>query len=375
MKLRFKRLSIAGACALVSLAVAGCRQDMHNQPKMIPQRHSTLFSDGRSARQQVPGTVSREQPLAPASYLTTGLINGAEGNAMPFPVTQTVMERGQERYNIYCTPCHSRVGNGKGAIVGRGYYTAGNFQSARLRQAPLGHFFWVITHGYGAMPNYAVEIQPEDRWAIAAYVRALQLSQSAERSDLPAGVSVAHMHDLLQNKGLPKGFLGEWDSSVDADESASAPVSVATPASTPAQLPSPAAAPSAAKSTPASAKVSDTASKAAPQPEKIATVAGKASAVTPDTKTPAAPAKTAEKGNATHGHELYMSNCSMCHQPTRTGLPPVFPSLLGIVEKDGEGKVRKVAKEGIADAKPPMPPHPNLSDDDLNDLIAFLRTK
>src|SRR5579871_5009267 len=185
MKVRFQRLSTAGACALVSLAMAGCRQDMHNQPKMIPQRHSALFSDGRSARQQVTGTVSREQSVA-ATYLTTGLINGAEGDGLPFPVTQAVMERGQERYNIYCTPCHSRVGNGKGAIVGRGFYAAGNFQSARLRQASLGHFFWVITHGYGAMPNYSVEIAPEDRWAIAAYIRALQLSQSAERSDVPA---------------------------------------------------------------------------------------------------------------------------------------------------------------------------------------------
>ncbi|HTJ31367.1 MAG TPA: hypothetical protein VL346_12745, partial [Acidobacteriaceae bacterium] len=124
MKVRFWRLSITGACAFVSLAMAACRQDMHNQPKMIPQRHSALFADGRSARQQISGTVSREQPLA-ASYLTTGLINGAEGAAMPFPVTLTVMQRGQERFNIYCTPCHSRVGNGKGAIVGRGYHTAG----------------------------------------------------------------------------------------------------------------------------------------------------------------------------------------------------------------------------------------------------------
>jgi len=371
MKVRFWRLSITGACALVSLAVAGCRQDMHNQPKMIPQRHSALFSDGRSARQQVAGTVSREQSAA-TSYLTTGLIDGAEGNAMPFPVTQAVMQRGQERYNIYCTPCHSRVGNGKGAIVGRGYYTAGNFQSARLRQAPLGHFFWVITHGYGAMPNYSVEIAPEDRWAIAAYIRALQLSQSAQKSDLPAGANVAHMRDLLASNSLPKNFLAEWDSSVDADESSAAPAPMtATPAAAAPAISAPASdAPNAAP-----LKTGAASTKAAPEPEKIATVGSKASAAAADTKTPAPSAKTQQKGDAAHGHELYTANCAMCHQPARTGLPPVFPSLLGIVEKDGEGKVRKVAKEGIADSKPPMPPHPNLSDDDLNDLIAFLRTK
>ena len=369
MKVRFWRLSATGACALVSFALAGCRQDMHNQPKMIPQRHTTFFSDGRSARQQVAGTVSRSQQIE-ASYLTTGLIGGAEGDAMPFPVTQAVMERGQERFNVYCTPCHSRVGNGKGAIVGRGYYTAGNFQSARLRQAPLGHFFWVITHGYGAMPNYSVEIQPEDRWAIVAYIRALQLSQSASRSDVPAGTSVTHMRDLLQQTSLPKNFLDSWDSSVDADEEPGA--AAAAPS-----VPSPAAQPAATAGAAANTKATEPGTnKALAKPEEIATVSGKKTAEEPaETKEPAAPAKTVAKGDAEHGHVLYTNNCSACHQASRSGLPPVFPSLLGIVEKDGEGKVRKVAKDGIADAKPPMPPHPNLSDNDLNDLIAFLRTK
>ncbi|HTJ29275.1 MAG TPA: c-type cytochrome, partial [Acidobacteriaceae bacterium] len=281
------------------------------------------------------------------------------GAAMPFPVTLTVMQRGQERFNIYCTPCHSRVGNGKGAIVGRGYHTAGDFQSARLRQAPLGHYFWVISHGYGAMPNYSVEIAPEDRWAIAAYIRALQLSQEAQRSDVPAGANVTHMRDLLQNESLPKNFLAEWDSSVDADESAEAAPATATPVSV--------------KPTLAATKAGS--EPAASEPEKIATVGGKAPAASTETKAAALPAKTQEKGNAAHGHELYTNNCSACHQPTRAGLPPIFPSLLGIVDKDGESKVRKVAKEGIADSKPPMPPHPNLSADDLNDLIAYLRSK
>lgn len=370
MKVRFWRLSATGACALVSIALAGCRQDMHNQPKMIPQRHTTFFSDGRSARQQVAGTVSRSQQIE-ASYLTTGLMNGAEGDAMPFPVKQAVMERGQERFNVYCTPCHSRVGNGKGAIVGRGYYAAGNFQSARLRQAPLGHFFWVITHGYGAMPNYSVEIQPEDRWAIAAYIRALQLSQSASRSDVPAGASVAHMHDLLQQASLPKNFLDSWDSSVDADEE---PAAAAAPS-----LPSPAASAttSASSNNAAGPGTNPAANKASGKPEEVAAVSGKPATEKPAEVKEAAtvPAKTVAKGDAAHGHLLYTNNCSACHQASRAGLPPIFPSLLGIVDKDGEGKVRKVAKDGIADAKPPMPPHPNLSDDDLSDLIAYLRTK
>ena len=351
---------------LALMLLSGCRQDMHNQPKMIPQRHTAFFADGRSARQQVAGTVSRSQGSG-VSYLTTGLVNGAEGNALPFPATYAVLQRGEERFNIYCTPCHSRVGNGKGAIVGRGYYEAGNFQSARLRQAPLGHFFWVMTHGYGAMPNYAAELQPEDRWAVAAYIRALQLSQSATRADVPTGVRVEHMRDLLQKASLSGNFLDTWDTSVDAD---SGEVSVAAPS-----VPAPAAPPTAA-GTAVTGKTPSPVTAAAPKAEEIATVSGGAAKQEAAETPKAAPAAAAvTKGDAAHGKVLYTSNCSACHQPTRTGLPPIFPSLLGIVEKDGEGKVRKVAKEGIADSKPPMPPHPDLTGSDLDDLIAFLRTK
>ena len=359
------RCSLGAGMLAVSL-LSGCRQDMHNQPKMIPQRHTAFFADGRSARQQVAGTVSRSQGTG-VSYLTTGLVNGAEGNALPFPATYEVLQRGQERFNVYCTPCHSRVGNGKGAIVGRGYYAAGNFQSARLRQAPLGHFFWVITHGYGAMPNYAAEIQPEDRWAIAAYIRALQLSQSATRADVPAGVAVEHMRDLLQKASLSPNFLEAWDTSVDADAGA---VSVEAP-SVPA-----AAAPPAVAGTAVTGKTPPPVTAAAPKAEEIATVSGGAAKQEAAETPKAVPAATtAAKGDAAHGKVLYTANCSACHQPTRAGLPPIFPSLLGIVEKDGEGKVRKVAKEGIADSKPPMPPHPDLTGSDLDDLVAFLRTK
>lgn len=351
-----RRLPWSGVWGFILACAVGCRQDMHDQPKMIPQRGTSFFSDRRSARQQVQGTVGRSQQVE-ASYLTTGLIAGAEGNAMPFPVTPAVMARGQERFNIYCSPCHSRVGNGKGAIVQRGYYQAGNLQSTRLQEAPLGHFFWVITHGYGAMPNYSVEIRPEDRWAIAAYIRALQLSQNAQDTDVPAGQPIHEMRDLLVRASLPANFLEDWNTSTDA--------------TVPAAVPSP---PAPAVPTHAAAApgrpLSSTARKSPAEPEQ----ATKSSAA-PQAEGQENPPPPAPKGDADHGKTLYTANCSPCHQPTRAGLPPTIPSLIGIVEKDGEAKVRKVAKEGIPDAKPPMPPHADFSETDLDDLIAFLKTK
>jgi len=363
MRVGLQRLQLTGACALMLVWASGCRQDMQNQPKMIPQRHTDFFSDGRSARQQVLGTVGRSQ-LVSARYLTTGLIGGAEGNTLPFPVTRTVLARGQEQYNVYCSPCHSRVGNGKGAIVQRGYYSAGNFQSARLRQAPLGHFFWVMTHGYGAMPNYSAEIRAEDRWAIVAYIRALQLSQNAENADIPTGVHVDHMRDLLVRASLPANFLDTWDVSMDSD----VPVSRIPAAPGPS---SPEAAP---PDVPVSGTLAKPSTAASSEKKEIATAAGTTGKESgQDEKKPAPP--PASTGDVAHGKVLYNNNCSVCHQPTRAGIPPVFPSLLGIVEKDGEAKVRKSAKDGIPDAKPPMPPHPDFTESDLDDLIAFLKTK
>src|SRR6202142_1907762 len=139
---RFNRIAAVCAVAGASL-LAGCRQDMHDQPKFIPQRGTDFYADGRSARPQVENTVARGQ-LHEDTYFYTGLQAGKEGDAMPFPVTMEVLERGQERYNIYCTPCHSRVGNGAGMIVQRGYAKAGNFHTPRLMAAPLGHFFNVM---------------------------------------------------------------------------------------------------------------------------------------------------------------------------------------------------------------------------------------
>jgi hypothetical protein len=129
---------------------------------------------------------------------------------MPFPVTMQVLERGQERYNVYCTPCHSRVGNGVGMIVQRGFMKAGSFHSARLESAPLGHFFHVISNGYGAMPDYSSQIVPADRWAIVAYIKALQLSQKATEADVPAGSHVEPLASIAEREGLPATFADEW---------------------------------------------------------------------------------------------------------------------------------------------------------------------
>jgi len=206
--LKLNKFAAFGAVA-ATLVLAGCRQDMHDQPKFFPQRGTTFFLDGRSVRPQVANTVARNQ-LQVDSYLYTGLVNGKEGDGMPFPATMQVLERGQERYNVYCAPCHSRVGNGVGMIVQRGYAKAGDFHTQRLQTAPLGHFFHVITNGYGAMPDYSSQVTPVDRWAIAAYIRALQLSQNATRADVPAGSHVEPMGDIAKREGIPESFASEW---------------------------------------------------------------------------------------------------------------------------------------------------------------------
>jgi hypothetical protein len=187
----------------------GCRQDMHNQPKFYPQRGTDFYADGRSVRPQVENTVARTQ-LHEDAYLYTGLINGKEGDALPFPVTLAVLERGQERYNTFCTPCHSRVGNGVGMIVQRGYHKAGNLHTDRLAAAPLGHFYNVIANGYGAMPEYSAQVSVEDRWAIAAYIRALQLSQKATQADVANGQHVQPLEDIEKAEGFDPGFAKEW---------------------------------------------------------------------------------------------------------------------------------------------------------------------
>jgi mono/diheme cytochrome c family protein len=180
-----------GLRALVSLAIlapaAGCRQEMYDQPKYKPLDRSAFYADGRASRALVEGTVARgalEGTAMPAG--------GAPGAAdrvteLPMPLTRELLARGQQRYEIFCTPCHDRTGSGQGMVVRRGYRPPPSLHIERLRDAPVGHFYDVMTRGLGAMPDYAQQIPPEDRWAISAYVKALQLSQHALLADLPEG--------------------------------------------------------------------------------------------------------------------------------------------------------------------------------------------
>ena len=207
--LRKDKLPVFAGLAAV-LLLAGCRQDMHNQPKFYPQRPTSLFADGRSVRPQVENTVARNQ-MHENAYFYTGLADGKEGDGMPLPVDAALLQRGQEKYNVFCTPCHSRVGNGAGMIVQRGYRPAGNFHTDRLRAAPLGHFYSVIANGYGAMPEYGSQIGAEDRWAIVAYIRALQLSQNATAADVPAGQHPQELHEIANQQGMPPGFADAWE--------------------------------------------------------------------------------------------------------------------------------------------------------------------
>lgn len=207
-------MTVAGKFGVMSamaatLVLAGCRQDMQNQPKFIPQRGTTFFASGRSVRPQVENTIARNQ-MDQDAYFYTGLQSGKEGDGLPIPLTAATIARGQERFNIYCMPCHSRVGNGAGMIVQRGYRPAANFHTDRLRNAPLGHFFTVMTNGYGAMPDYSVQLPPADRWAVAAYVRALQLSQDAKPSDVATGAHVQDLHAIAKDAGMPPGFADPW---------------------------------------------------------------------------------------------------------------------------------------------------------------------
>jgi hypothetical protein len=167
------------------LAMAGCRQDMHNQPRYKPLAPTDFFGDGRSARPPVEGTVARGR-LRIDKVLHTGKdADGADVTEFPFPITRNDLMRGQARFNIYCSPCHSRTGDGNGMVVRRGFRQAASYHTEKLMKAPVGHFFDVMTNGFGAMPSYASRVDPVDRWRIAAYIRVLQLSQNATIAEVP----------------------------------------------------------------------------------------------------------------------------------------------------------------------------------------------
>jgi mono/diheme cytochrome c family protein len=171
------------ALLLLLVATAGCRIDMHMQPYYRPMDKSDFFADARSARLPVEGTVARGD-LHEDTYFYTGKVGNAPGEYLPFPVTDEVLTRGRERFNINCAPCHGRVGDGNGFIPTRGFRQPPSFHIDRLRKAPIGYFFDVDTNGYGVMPDYASQVAPRDRWCIAVYIRALQLSQSATSAEV-----------------------------------------------------------------------------------------------------------------------------------------------------------------------------------------------
>jgi len=279
--------------------------------------------------------------------------DGGEGDGFPFPVTLQVLDRGQERFNVYCAPCHSRVGDGKGMIVQRGYYQAANFHSDRLKEASAGHFFNIISNGYGAMPNYRRELAPEDRWAVVAYIKALQLSQSAKEADAKPGAQFSPLTDIATNEGLPPALVSEdWGIRPTINR---LPV-------VPAQ-----ANPSAIQSGGAKANGGNTAL------AKVGATAEKGS------EQPASTGKEAEvpagAGNAAAGRKIYNDNCTMCHQQSRAGMPPMIPSLVGIVSRTSAAHVHERVVNGVPTGNPPMPAFGSkLSAADINNLIAFLKT-
>lgn len=179
-------LRVLCCCAAVAtLVLTGCRQDMQDQPKYRPLSTSTFWRDGRSERPLLPGTVARGF-LRADTAMYTGKVNNQDVTTFPFPITREVLLRGQDRFNIYCTPCHGRTGDGYGMIVQRGFQHPPSYHTDRLRNTPVGHYFDVITNGFGAMQSYAARVDVQDRWAIIAYIRALQLSRNAQTGDVPA---------------------------------------------------------------------------------------------------------------------------------------------------------------------------------------------
>jgi mono/diheme cytochrome c family protein len=177
---------LAGTAAVLVVALAGvsaCRQDMHDAPRYKPLQESDIYGDKRSARPIIEGTVARGF-LKADDVFYTGMQSGTPVEKIPMPLTDAVVARGRERFNIYCSPCHGIAGDGDGMIVKRGYKRPTSYHDPRLRNERAGYFFDVMTRGFGQMPDYAAQVAPRDRWAIVAYIRALQLSQHASVGDL-----------------------------------------------------------------------------------------------------------------------------------------------------------------------------------------------
>jgi len=186
---RLRRLALLAVAA--ALAGLGCRQDMHDQPRYEPYEKSDFFEDGSASRPFVAGTVARGS-LREDAALYTGKSGGAFLSEIPIPVTEDLLRRGRTQFEAFCSPCHGRTGMGNGVIVQRGFKRPSSYHVDRLRAMPIGYFYDVITNGYGAMSDYASQVPVRDRWAVAAYIRTLQLSQNAPVADVPPD----HLADL-----------------------------------------------------------------------------------------------------------------------------------------------------------------------------------
>lgn len=181
---RQRRSSFLALICILPLLLAACSQKMRDQPKLNPDAPTTLFSNGTSSQVPVPDTVAQGYLRDDAELFTGKDAKGNDVTEFPFAITRDDLLRGQQRFNIYCAPCHGQLGNGSGTVVLRGFVPPPTFHQDRLRNAPVGHFYDVITNGLAPMPSYANQIPPRDRWEIIAYVRALQYSQNVNVNDL-----------------------------------------------------------------------------------------------------------------------------------------------------------------------------------------------
>jgi len=215
---RTARASMAAAMLVALTGAAACRQDMHDGPRYKPLQSSEIYPDRQSARPIIEGTVPRGF-LKDDDAFYTGMQGGAPVEKIPMPLTDAVVARGRERFNIYCSPCHGVAGDGDGMIVKRGYKQPTSYHDPRLRNERAGYFFDVMTRGFGQMPDYAAQVAPRDRWAIVAYIRALQLSQHASVGDLTK----------VERERLERGETGEEPEPAHGETSGHEPAAEGAP--------------------------------------------------------------------------------------------------------------------------------------------------
>lgn len=188
----------------VALATSGCgiRKAMYDQPKYKPFQQSDFFGDDRASRPLIEGTIARGH-LHEDKFLYEGKVNGQFATTFPFPMTREVLLRGQERFNIYCSPCHDQAGTGNGMVAQRGFKHPPSYTEQRLIDSPPGYFFDVMTRGFGQMSGYAAQVKPEDRWAIAGYIRVLQLTRHATLADVPEAERAQLEHPEVEEHATP----------------------------------------------------------------------------------------------------------------------------------------------------------------------------